>query len=82
MGIHAHLDQFERHAAVNRLLLFGQPHLAHAAFADQLQKLIGTDDDRNRGNAAARMGGGRNSSCQVFGWFGRHAHQYTCSWLW
>ena len=57
-GIHAHLDQLERHPAVNRLLLFGQPHLAHAAFADQLQKLIGAYDDRNRGNAAARMGGG------------------------
>ena len=80
-GIHADLDQLERHLAVYRLLLFGQPHLSHAAFADQMQQLIRADDDRNRENAAARVDDGRSGFCQVLGWFGCHAHQYTCSWV-
>ena len=60
--IHAHLDQLECHPALYRLLLFGQPHLAHAAFANQLQKLIGADHDRNERNAARCLVGGDAAS--------------------
>jgi hypothetical protein len=33
-GVHAGLDQLESHPPCDRLLLFRQPHLPHAAFAD------------------------------------------------
>src|ERR1039458_5704731 len=41
--IHARLDQLDSDAPANRLLLLGQPHLTHAALADQLEQTIGTD---------------------------------------
>src|ERR1017187_9873199 len=40
---HARLDQLDRDAPANGLLLLGQPHLTHAALADQLEQTIGTD---------------------------------------
>ena len=43
LGVHPQLDDLQRHAAANRLLLLGHVHDAHAPFADLLQQLIGTD---------------------------------------
>lgn len=42
--VHADLDQFDADTAADRLLLLGQPHLTHAALADKLEQMIGTDD--------------------------------------
>jgi hypothetical protein len=42
--VHTRLDQLDGDAAANRLFLLGQPHLAHAALADQLKEVIGTKD--------------------------------------
>ena len=41
--VHARLDQLDGHPAAHRLLLLGEPDLAHAAFADQLQQIIRVD---------------------------------------
>ena len=43
-GVHAELDDLERHPAPDRLRLLGHVHDAHAAFADLLQQLVGADD--------------------------------------
>jgi hypothetical protein len=42
-GIHAGLDNFQRDLAADRFFLFGDVNVAHAALAQQLSKLIGTD---------------------------------------
>ena len=41
--VHADLYQLDGHAATYRLPLLGQPDLTHAAFADQLEKVIRTN---------------------------------------
>jgi hypothetical protein len=41
-GIHAGLDDFQRHLAADRMLLFGNEDQSHAAFADLLQGLVRT----------------------------------------
>ncbi len=66
-GIHAGFDQLERDTPVHRLLLFGQPDFAHAAFADFLQETIAADyraaglrgghGPRGRGFASGAGGG-------------------------
>jgi hypothetical protein len=71
--IHADLDQLESHPAVHRLLLFGQPHLPHTAFPNQLQQLIVADDDACRGIATCRVEQGRSRFRQVFGCVVFHA---------
>jgi hypothetical protein len=43
-GVHAGLDDLEGDLAVHGLALLGHPDLAHAAFADLLQQLVGADD--------------------------------------
>ena len=43
--VHADLDQLDGDAATHRLPLLSQPDLTHAAFADQLQQVIRTDND-------------------------------------
>ena len=43
-GVHALLDDLDRHAPLDRLGLLGHPDRPHAAFADLLQQLVGTDD--------------------------------------
>ena len=43
-GIHAGLDDLQRHAAPHRPLLLGQEHHAKAPFADLLQQLVRADD--------------------------------------
>ena len=42
-AVHAGLDDLERHAAADRLLLLGHVDDAHAPFADLLQQLVGAD---------------------------------------
>ena len=44
LGIHARLDDLQRHLALDRLRLLGHEHHAHAPFADLLQQLVGPDD--------------------------------------
>ena len=53
--VHAGLDQLDGDAASHRLLLLGQPDFAHAALADQLQQMIGTDDCAPRSLHSVRM---------------------------
>ena len=43
LGVHAQLNDLERHAAADRLFLFGHPDAAHAAFADLLKEFVATD---------------------------------------
>ena len=43
LGVHAQLDDLERHAAAHRLLLLGHVDHAAAAFADFLQQLVAAD---------------------------------------
>ena len=43
-GVHARLDDLQRHLAADRLLLLGHEDDAHAAFADLLQQLVGADE--------------------------------------
>ena len=43
LGVHAQLDDLERHAAADRLLLFGHIDDAAAAFADLLQQFVAAD---------------------------------------
>ena len=47
-GVHARLDDLQRHPAADRLRLLGDVDDAHAALADLLQQLVGADD-RARG---------------------------------
>ena len=44
-GIHAGLDELQRHLALDRLGLLGDPDLAHPAFADLLLKHVATGDE-------------------------------------
>jgi hypothetical protein len=59
-AVHARLDDLESNLALDRLRLLGHVDGAHAAFADLLQQLIGTDDcpstfaRRNRRSFLAR----------------------------
>ena len=43
-GVHARLDDLQRHLAADGLDLLGHVDDAHAAFADLLQQLVGADD--------------------------------------
>ena len=43
-GIHARLDDLQRHLAANRLLLLGHEHDAEAAFANLFQQFVRTDE--------------------------------------
>jgi hypothetical protein len=43
-GVHAGLDELQRHQALDRFDLLGHPHRAHAAFADRLNQLVRADD--------------------------------------
>ena len=43
LGVHAQLDNFERHAPPHRLLLIGDPHRAKPALADLLAQLVRPD---------------------------------------
>ena len=45
LRVHARLDQLERHLALDRLGLPGDPDFAHAAFADLLLKRVPARDD-------------------------------------
>ena len=64
--VHARLDDLERHAPLDRMLLLGQEHGPHAAFAEFLQQAIGADlraglfqkrlVDRGRGRECGRRG--------------------------
>jgi hypothetical protein len=42
-SVHSGFDQFESDAAAHGFFLFSQPDLTHAAFADNLQKVIAAD---------------------------------------
>ena len=44
LGVHARLDDLQRHPAADRVRLLGHEDDAHAAFADLLQQLVGADD--------------------------------------
>jgi hypothetical protein len=44
LGIHARLDELQRHLALDRRGLFGGPDGAHAPLADQFQKLVALRD--------------------------------------
>ena len=46
-GVHARLDDLQRHLAADRLLLLGHEDDAEAAFADLLQELVGADQGAN-----------------------------------
>jgi hypothetical protein len=39
-GVHARLDDRQRHVTANRLSLFGEPDFPHPAFAKALQKAV------------------------------------------
>ena len=43
LGVHARLDDLDRHPAPDRFELLGQPDLAHAALADDLEKPVRPD---------------------------------------
>ena len=43
LGVHARLDDLERHPPLDRLRLLGHVHHAKPAFADLLQELVGAD---------------------------------------
>ena len=69
LGVHAGLDELERHLAFDGLGLLGDPDLAHAAFADLLLQRVAAGDDAcrarpaggSRWSAAARAGSGVDS---------------------
>ena len=61
LGVHAQLDDLERDAAADRLLLLGHIDHAAAAFADLLEQLVAAD-------AVAGLFGGRDG--QGDGWPG------------
>ena len=48
LGVHAQLDDLERHAAADRLGLFGHIDGAAAAFAQLFQQLVVADHPANR----------------------------------
>ena len=41
--VHARLDDLDRDLPADRTLLLGEPHLAHAAFAEALEEAIRTE---------------------------------------
>ena len=43
-GVHARLDDLQRHPAADRVVLLGHVDDAHAPFADLLQQLVRADD--------------------------------------
>ncbi len=43
-GVHAQLDDFQRHTAAHRFLLLGHINHAAAAFADFLEQLVASDE--------------------------------------
>jgi hypothetical protein len=61
--VHAGLDDLQRHAAPDRLLLLGHEHQTHPSLADLLEQLVGADpraralghDQRRRRRARARL---------------------------
>ena len=63
LGVHAQLDDLQRHLAADRLLLLGHVDDAQAALADLLQQLVGADhrarffrDGWTKGSLQARSG--------------------------
>ncbi len=44
-GVHSQLDELDRHAAPNRLNLFGDPNGSHSSFADFFQQPVAARDD-------------------------------------
>ena len=52
-GVHARLDDLQRHPAADRVRLLGHEDDAHAPLADRLQQLVGADD---RAGALGRAG--------------------------
>ena len=55
-SVHAGLDQLHGDAPADWLLLLGQPDLAHAAFADQFEQVVRTDDQFGAGRRPALRG--------------------------
>src|ERR1700757_466276 len=43
-GVHSSLDELDSDTTAHRTLLFSEPDLAHPALADQLQKVVGTEE--------------------------------------
>jgi hypothetical protein len=43
LRVHSKLDDLQGNASLDRLLLFGEVHHSHAAFAEHLQKAIRSD---------------------------------------
>ena len=54
LGVHARLDDLERHPAPDRFVLLGQPDLAHPALADDLEKPVRPDAS---GRVSVTVGG-------------------------
>jgi hypothetical protein len=48
LGIHSRLDDLQRHFPANRVELFGEPDLTHAAFADVVKQAVAVEGDRSR----------------------------------
>ena len=61
LGVHARLDDLERHAAADRLGLLGDIDDAHAPFADLLQQLVAAD--RTAHALAELFDGGLRGHC-------------------
>jgi hypothetical protein len=68
-GVHARLDYFQGHRALDRLSLLGQKHRAHAALADDFYQLVLAGDDRadDGGGVVVRDGFRCRSSLGVGG---------------
>ena len=83
LGVHAQLDDFERHAAAHRLGLLG--HIDHpaAAFADFLQHFVTANDlahgfvrDVGQVKFHGCLGGGRGLGLDAFGLFVRGEQRF------
>ena len=57
LGVHARLDQLERHLALDRLGLLGDPDVAHAAFADLLDERVPAGDHSSQPHRWVVVGG-------------------------
>ncbi len=69
LRVHAGLDQLQRHLALDRLGLLGDPDLAHAPFADFfLERVTPRDDDAGLGLRAVVGGRGGRGRCVVRAW--------------
>ena len=66
-GVHAGLDDLQRHLAADRLGLLGHVDDAHAAFADLLQQLVGADDGAGPSVGVAAVAIGREQSTATAG---------------